>query len=80
VSMLESSDLKQWFRRGFLIAFPIWTAYTIMLHYWLWRASTNPADRAGHGFRALAWGITALIIVLSLIGVSRREKDDLQSR
>lgn len=63
--------IRRGLRTAFLLAFPVWTVYKVAFHYWLWRASSNPADRAVHWFRALAWAVGGIVIVLSLLGMGK---------
>ena len=64
---IRRDELNQWARVAFLVVYPFWTLYKIIHHYLLWLHGTTPADRANHGFRAAAWAITALVILISLI-------------
>jgi len=59
-------ELNRSARMAFLIIFPFWTLYKIIHHYSLWLHSSTPANRANHGFRAAAWAIAGVAILISL--------------
>ena len=64
---VRRDQLNRWARIAFLVVYPFWTLYKIIHHYSLWLHSTTPADRANHGFRAAAWAIMGLIILISIL-------------
>jgi hypothetical protein len=59
-------ELNRWARMAFLIIYPLWTLYKIIHHYSIWLHSSTPADRANHAFRAAAWAIAGVAILISL--------------
>jgi hypothetical protein len=61
-------ELNRGARIAFLVIYPFWTLYKIIYHYSLWLHSATSAERANHGFRATAWAIMGVIIIISLNG------------
>ncbi len=68
------NELNRLARIAFLVIYPFWTVYKIRQHYLLWLHSVTPGDRANHGFRAAAWAIMGLIILISPVSWFRNQR------